>query len=74
MAVQKIPYDGPRVEGPAVQFGEDWPGLFLRGDHCIAVAGAIERVQQLLAGNKDAILPLALLEGVKRDIMDQVLR
>jgi hypothetical protein len=28
------PGDG-RVETGALQFGEDWPGLFLRGDDCL---------------------------------------
>lgn len=27
-----IPHEGPRVESGPVQIGDDWPGLFLRGD------------------------------------------
>jgi hypothetical protein len=54
MTVRKIDYpntggpkgDGqpnPRVESGAVQFGEDWPGLFLRGDNCMGLIMGIER-------------------------------
>lgn len=31
-----------RVEGGPVQFGDDWPGLFLRGDACHAYALALK--------------------------------
>ena len=31
--MKKIPYSGKeRVETGAVKFGDDWPGLFIRGD------------------------------------------
>ncbi len=32
--VRVIPHEGKRVETGAVQFGDDWPGLFIRGDDC----------------------------------------
>lgn len=31
-----------RVESGPVQFGDDWPGLFLRGDSCFAYALALK--------------------------------
>lgn len=34
----KIPHDGPRVESGPIQFGDDWPGIFLRGDNAMAYA------------------------------------
>jgi len=37
-----------RVETGAVQFGEDWPGLFVRGDDCMGLAGSIRRVLEAL--------------------------
>lgn len=43
--VRIIPHEGPRVETGAVQFGDDWRGIFIRGDnagwiaHCIGVIG-----------------------------------
>ncbi|MFL5900939.1 MAG: YegP family protein [Solirubrobacterales bacterium] len=40
----KVP---PRIESGPVQFGDDWPGLWLRGDSCFAYALALraERLQ-----------------------------
>lgn len=39
-SVQRIPFDNKtgRVETGAVQFGDDWPGLFIRGDNAFALA------------------------------------
>lgn len=34
--------DAPRVETGAVQFGNDWPGLFIRGDAAFVLAGDID--------------------------------
>lgn len=31
-ALVVIPHSGPRMESGPVQFGDDWPGMFLRGD------------------------------------------
>ena len=31
-AIRDIPAQKPRVENGAVQFGDDWPGVFIRGD------------------------------------------
>lgn len=59
MTVQKIDYpntggpskdDGespvhPRVESGAVQFGDDWPGLFLRGDNAFNLATQIAQLE-----------------------------
>jgi hypothetical protein len=42
MKVRKLSEQEERVESGAVQFGEDWPGLFIRGDHCIAYAAALK--------------------------------
>jgi hypothetical protein len=40
MEVQKIPQPEccSRVETGVVQFGNDWPGVFLRGDNAQAIA------------------------------------
>ncbi len=34
MSIRKLPGQEERVETGPVQFGEDWPGLFIRGDTC----------------------------------------
>jgi hypothetical protein len=38
-----------RVPSGAVQFGTDWPGLFLRGDHALKVAVCVRELQTELA-------------------------
>lgn len=44
--IRKLPYpvDGGRVESGAIQFGDDWPALHLRGDDAWAIAAAIGAV------------------------------
>ena len=37
----------------AIQFQNDWPGLFIRGDHAIAVAAAIRHLQAKLSTDTD---------------------
>ena len=34
-----------RVETGPVQFGNDWPGLFVRGDEALALASMIQTLQ-----------------------------
>ena len=60
-----------RVEGSseltptgALQFTDDWPGLFIRGADAIPVAVAIRRLQTNLEGETDAQMILALHELV----------
>ena len=33
-----VSHDGPRMETGPVQFGDDWPGVFFRGDEALALA------------------------------------
>jgi hypothetical protein len=49
-AIRKLPPppDGERVEDGAVQFGNDWPGLFLRGDYAIHLAHVIRYVDECI--------------------------
>ena len=40
--------DGERPETGPMQFGNDWPGVFIRGDHALAAAAHLERAIKLL--------------------------
>ena len=40
--VRLLPEQSTRVETGPVQFGDDWPGIFIRGDDAFAWAMAIE--------------------------------
>ena len=51
--IQLIPHEGPRVETGAVQFGDDWPGLFIRGDNAFALAMHIDAIERALKGDSD---------------------
>lgn len=63
--VQRIPYpnnggmapDGPapRVESGAVQFGNDWPGLFIRGDDAFDLARHIGNLGNFLNSISDKV-------------------
>ena len=40
------PEDGKRVESGPVKFGDDWAGVFLRGDDALAVALELDLVRK----------------------------
>lgn len=44
----------------ALQFKQDWPGLFIRGDDAIGVAAAIRQLQQRLNDADDVAIWRAL--------------
>jgi hypothetical protein len=46
----------PRVETGAVQFGDDWPGLFLRGDNALALVIWIQSLCERLAQHSDLVV------------------
>jgi hypothetical protein len=41
--IQHLPEQAKRVETGPVQFGSDWPGLFIRGDDALYYAIALEK-------------------------------
>lgn len=70
----------PRVETGAIQFNDDWPGLFIRGDQCIDLLTRLDYAIKYLHGyvpfDKQEIwfhLALKGLEGVKDMIQNDVL-
>ena len=42
--VRRFPAEERRVETGPVMFGEDWPGLFLRGDDCFRYVSALREL------------------------------
>ncbi len=50
--IRQLPACEPRVESGPIQFGEDWPGTFFRGD---AAAGYAVHLEQLLQGIGDEL-------------------
>ena len=45
---QKVPLDARPETGP-MQFGDDWPGVFVRGDDALGYASAVRRAVETLA-------------------------
>ena len=77
--IQKLPAPtkARRVETGAVQFGEDWPGLFIRGDDAMNVCADLERLAKAIeaAGVPLISLPIGVMgllarlkEMIDRDV------
>lgn len=43
--ITKVDLPVPRLNTGAVQFGSDWPGVFIRGDEAIGLASQIDAAQ-----------------------------
>ncbi len=76
MSVQEIFIETTeRIETGAVKFawlngGSDWPGLFVRGDDCVALAFAIRHVLGQRPGNASTADVVA--EGVLKNYADLI--
>jgi hypothetical protein len=42
--ITKLPAQAERVETGPLQFGDDWPGVFIRGDNALFYARALAAV------------------------------
>ena len=62
--VVKIAHNGERVETGPVQFGDDWPGVFIRGDNAMHYAMILDLA---LEHGLDAVpLNSGILKGLVR--------
>lgn len=78
MTIRKIDYPNtggpsksgknPRVETGAVQFGEDWPGYFLRGDDAMLLAMDLQYIISVLEKTDCAALHIERLRLLRSDI------
>jgi hypothetical protein len=61
-----------RVETGAIQFGEDWPGLFIRGNNAIALKLSIRHLEEQVSGAANGIDRFALARlGRIADLIEQ---
>jgi hypothetical protein len=70
----QIPLPGSSGQTPtgAMQFQQDWPGLFIRGDDAIFIAASIRELESRLAGNDDVRIAMALSRLTKiADIIER---
>lgn len=69
-ALRVLPGHEPCVETGPVQFGDDWPGLFLRGDNCHAYADALQALLDYGTAPDWILIPLrGLLEDLKSPLV-----
>jgi hypothetical protein len=61
-SVTLIPVTDLRVESGPLRFGDDWPGLFLRGDDALGIAGQIDRLLSVLTADQVSAAPSAVLQ------------
>lgn len=75
--VQRLPEQRGRVETGAVQFGEDWPGLFIRGDnafyYAILIRQILDRVRAHPINEMQTHVAVAELEGLATMIENDVI-
>lgn len=56
--IRVLPHSGQRrVESGPIQFGDDWPGVFIRGDNALGYALALRGI---LDGPEDAFTRVKL--------------
>lgn len=82
MTVRKLPAVEDRVETGAIQFGDDWPGLFIRGDNAMVLSLAIGQIVELIERMTWPVSPaggiliranLSYLQEIRKQIEEEVL-
>lgn len=59
-----------RMETGAMQFGDDWPGIFMRGDYALMMAAALMEIAEIMAANdKGKIIEIAQLRGLAETML-----
>lgn len=70
--VRQLPEQKNRVETGAIKFGDDWPGLFVRGDDSVSLLLLLE--QAYAAGLIQKIDPTyRLIKTIRHDVQGGVL-
>jgi len=64
--IRDLPEQKPRVETGPVQFGKDWPGLFIRGDNAFYFAMHLDAVLKEPSHAND--LNIMVLRGLLDDL------
>jgi len=72
--ILQISMRGSSGETPtgAIQFEDDWPGLFIRGDRAISLLSKIRGLQERLANHPDVVVAACLVElGEIADLIER---
>ena len=65
--LRKLPAAEPRVESGPVQFGDDWPGVFLRGDNACWYGFVLKQFLESVGDGAD-LMQKAMLQGLASDL------
>lgn len=57
-----------RLESGVIQFGEDWPGLFLRGDDALRFSQHLGSILDKLDSLGESVIFTAVLRGLQSDL------
>jgi hypothetical protein len=60
--IRKLPAQAERVETGPVQFGDDWPGVFIRGDNAFGYVGLLDAAIRRADDGLDRIMLQSLRE------------
>ncbi len=67
-----LPGGSGRIPTGAVQFQDDWPGLFLRGDTSVSLLSTIRSLQERLNSHPDPFVGILLVQlNVFADIIEK---
>ena len=66
--VRELPAQEPRVESGPVCFGEDWTGLFLRGDTCLTFYFSLYTLLEKGTFPPELQLQLLQVKGLLEDL------
>jgi hypothetical protein len=62
--IRQLPHSGERMETGPVRFGDDWAGVFIRGDSALVYAMYIEQIIEESPNITDDIILFYTLEGL----------
>ena len=60
MTPRNFPAVDQRVETGPIQFGDDWPGVFIRGDEALFMAGYCRRAMALTTPQQELLKKMLL--------------
>jgi hypothetical protein len=61
MKTQRVEHSGPRIETGPLKIGDDWTGIFIRGDEAIGIASTLK-----------LIIASGLLTEISNRCLDQI--
>lgn len=71
--IRVFPKQDIRVESGQIQFGDDWPGIFLRGDTAYAYALSLSSILDSIS-DEDNFLHKSILRGLEFDLKSCLVR